>query len=149
MTATAHALVGGAIAASVTNPALGITLSAASHPLLDMIPHWDEGLGWRKKSKTRLFIESSIDLVFGVTVTFLIFGPFTPFWYLAACIFVSEIWDILMMPYLVLRWNFFPFSTVYKIQHKMQSNIRLPWGILTQIATVLVIILVLQTIPRT
>jgi membrane-bound metal-dependent hydrolase YbcI (DUF457 family) len=51
MTATAHALIGGAIAASIPNPALGLPLAAISHPLVDMIPHWDFGLGWRKKKK--------------------------------------------------------------------------------------------------
>ena len=54
MTATAHVLIGGAIAASVPDPALGITLAALSHPILDMIPHWDFGFGWRKKSKVLL-----------------------------------------------------------------------------------------------
>ena len=51
MTATAHALVGGAIAASAINPAIGLPLAALSHPILDMIPHWDLGIGWRGKNK--------------------------------------------------------------------------------------------------
>ena len=75
MTATAHALIGGAIAASTSeNPALGISLAAISHPLLDMIPHWDFGLGWRNKSKLRLFLQAFGDLLFGIIITFLIFG---------------------------------------------------------------------------
>jgi len=45
MTLTAHALVGAALAASFSNPAIGIPLAVISHPILDMIPHWDFGRG--------------------------------------------------------------------------------------------------------
>ena len=55
MTATAHALIGGAIAAGIASQPLGIALALASHPLADLIPHWDFGWGWRKKSKPKLF----------------------------------------------------------------------------------------------
>ncbi len=144
MTATAHALVGGAIAASISDPALGLPLATLSHPILDMIPHWDLGCGWRKKNKLTLFAESVLDLLIGIIAAFFIFGKSADPIYLLACIFFSEIWDILMMPYLLLGWNLPPFSTAYKWQHKIQSNIKLPWGILTQIGTVTGIILVLR-----
>jgi len=144
MTATAHALVGGAIAASVPDPVLGLSLAFASHPLLDMIPHWDLGLGWRLKNKFTLFLESSFDLLLGIGLAFLLFGGAVNPVYFLACIFASEIWDILMMPYLLFNWKFFPFSTVYKFQHGIQKNIRLPWGILTQAATVYATVLILR-----
>jgi hypothetical protein len=147
MTATAHSLVGGAIAAWVPDPILGLTLSAASHPILDMIPHWDEGWGWRNKSKQRIFIESFLDLAFGVVITYIIFGSFTNIWYLGACILAANIWDILMVPYL-FGYKFFPFSWVYKIQSKCQGKAKLPWGILTQVATVMVVFFLLQVIPH-
>ena len=106
MTATAHALVGGAIAASISNPALGISLATISHPILDMIPHWDLGIGWRKKNKLTLFVESALDLIIGIVLSFFLFGKLVDPIYFLACIFFSEIWDILMMPYLLLGWNF-------------------------------------------
>lgn len=136
MTATAHALVGGAIAASFQNPAMGLPLAAASHPILDMIPHWDLGMGWRGKNKVTLFVESTIDLVVGIILAYLIFGRYIDPIYFLFCILFSEIWDFLMMPYLLLNWNFPPFKTAYQLQHRIQSNIKLPWGILTQAATV-------------
>ena len=132
VTATAHALVGGAIAASISNPAIGLPLAALSHPILDMIPHWDLGMGWRKKNKITLFVESSLDLILGIALAYLLFGKFVEPIYFLACIFFSEIWDILMMPYLLWGWNYPPFSTAYRWQHKIQSNIKLPWGIVTQ-----------------
>ncbi len=136
MTATAHALIGGAIAAAIPNPAIGLPLAAATHPILDMIPHWDLGVGWRKKNKVTLFVESMLDLVVGIVLAYLIFGRLVNPVYFLACIFFSEIWDVLMMPYLLFKWNFPPFSTSYHFQHKIQTNIKLPWGILTQVFSV-------------
>lgn len=136
MTATAHALVGGAIAASIANPAAGIAFSFASHPVLDMIPHWDLGVGWRKKNKVTLFAESALDLLLGIILAYFLFGRSIEPVYFLGCIFASEIWDIMMMPYLLFGWKFPPFSTAYTWQHKIQSNIKLPWGILTQAVAV-------------
>ena len=147
MTATAHALVGGAIAASVQNPAIGIPLAFVSHPILDIIPHWDFGMGWRRKNKFILFLESSLDLILGIILAFLLFGANLNPYYFLACILVSEIWDILMMPYLFWGWGGI-FKTFYKMQHKIQSNIKLPWGILTQVGTVYLAVLLLRLVPQ-
>ena len=146
MTATAHALVGGAIAASVQDPAIGVTLAFVSHPLLDMIPHWDLGIGWRGKNKVTLLIESGMDLIFGILLAYFIFGRGVEPFYFLACIFASEIWDLMMMPYLLWGWNK-PFSTAYHIQSKMQTNTKgILAGILTQVGTVMVISLALRTV---
>ena len=58
MTATAHALVGGALAAAIKDPVLGISLSLLSHPFLDMIPHGDARLyhHYKNGEKTRLAV---------------------------------------------------------------------------------------------
>jgi hypothetical protein len=73
MTATAHALIAGAIAQSVQNPSLAISLALISHPLADLIPHWDFGCEWRKKNKKKLFAQSFFDLALGVFLTFIFF----------------------------------------------------------------------------
>lgn len=140
MTATAHALVGGAIAASVSDPLIGISLSALSHPILDMIPHWDEGWGWRKKNKLRLFAECSIDLSLGVILTYIMFSGAVGLPYLLLCIFASVSWDILEAPYLILNWKFPLFEFFYKAQSKIQGKLALPWGIVTQVVTIFVIV---------
>jgi hypothetical protein len=146
MTATAHALVGGAIAASIQNPAIGITLSAISHPILDIIPHWDFGWGWRKKTKLKLFIEAAGDLIIGFVLAYLLFGQFTNnFWYFFTCVFVSEAWDMLEAPYWFLHWRFPPFSWIYKIQSSIQGKTKtVEMGIITQVATVIMAIFLLQ-----
>ena len=109
MVATAHALIGGVVAASVSNPLLGVTLAAVSHPLVDVIPHWDFARGWRDKPKTKLFIESSLDVIVGVTLTTALFSQGVEPRYFAACILASIMWDFLEAPYLFLKQKrFFP-----------------------------------------
>lgn len=147
MTATAHALVGGAIAASVPNQTLGITLAFVSHPLLDMVPHWDFGWGWRKKTKIKLFVQASLDLGIGFLIAYILFGSSVNFWYFSACILAAEIFDIAEIPYWFFGWKFAPFSWIYKIQHKIQGKAKLPWGILTQAAAVGLIFYILQIKP--
>jgi hypothetical protein len=150
MTATAHALVGGAIAASIQNPILGLSLATVSHPLLDMIPHWDFGWGWRQKSKKQLFVEASSDLIFGSILAYLFFSPFVPnLWYLAACVFVSEVWDLAETPYWFLGWKFPPFSWIYTFQSRIQGRTKtMLGGIITQVISVLLIFAILTQIPR-
>lgn len=144
MTATAHALIGGAIAAAIPEPAIGLPLAFISHPIADMIPHWDLGWGWRKKLKSTLFLESAFDLTLGIVLAFLIFGSGVNSYYLLGAIFAAELLDILQAPYWLLNWRFPPFSWVYKIQHSMQGKAKLPWGILTQAATVITLVIVLR-----
>lgn len=148
MTASAHALVGGAVAASVANPALGLAISAISHPLLDIVPHWDLGWGWREKSKVVLLFQSVGDLAFGTVLSYLIFyNSDINIYYFFLSILVSTGWDIAEGPYLLLNWRFPPFSWVYKFQHDLQGKLALPWGLVIQVVAVVVIYLILQLLP--
>lgn len=144
MTATAHALVGGAIAATIPDPVLGVTLSFATHPILDMIPHWDFGRGWQKKSKKKFFAEASFDFSLGLVLTFFIFGQNINPIYLLACIFAAELLDFIEAPYWFLGWKFPPFSTSYNFMSKIQGRAKFWPGIATQFATVIGTFLALQ-----
>lgn len=146
MTATAHALIGGAIAASVKNPALGIVLATSSHPLLDMVPHWDFGLGWRNKSKIHFLAESCFDLILGLVLAYLLFGKGVNPIYFFGVIFASLFFDFMTFPYWFLKWQFPPFSTIYQFQHAVNTRAKLPWGILNQVIVVAGVILILQII---
>lgn len=146
MTATAHALVGGVIAQYVPDPTIGLSLSAVSHPILDMIPHWDFGLGWKFRSKALLFYQASADFIFGIVLTFLIFGNTTNHLYLILSILLSESWDLLQMPYLLFNWKFLPFSAFYHFGHDTNNSAGIFWGIMSQIASVAGLALVLRTV---
>lgn len=143
MTATAHALIGASIAAAIPNPAIGIPLVALSHPIADMIPHWDFGRGWKSKKKIVLFFQSLADLSFGVILAYILFGQSVNNLYLFLAILISESWDILQAPYWLLNWRFPPFSSFYNFGHQINAKAKLPWGILTQAATVTGLVLVL------
>ncbi|MBI2600003.1 hypothetical protein HYW43_03745 [Candidatus Daviesbacteria bacterium] len=146
MTATAHALIGASIAAAIPNPAIGIPLVALSHPLADMIPHWDFGRGWKSKSKSVLLFQSLADLFFGLILSYVLFGQSVNNLYLFLAILISESWDILQAPYWLLNWRFPPFSSFYNFGHQINAKAKLPWGILTQAATVTGLVLVLRII---
>lgn len=140
MTATAHALIGGAIAAGVSNPPLGLALAVLSHPLADMVPHWNFGVHWQKQSKLSLFVEASLDLLIGVVLTYVLFLSSTNWLYLAGAIFLAELPDFLTVPYWLLNWRFPPFNWIYKFQDSIQHEISFIPGILTQIIAVLGVI---------
>lgn len=146
MTATAHALVGGAIAASIPDPAIGIPLALVSHPVLDMIPHWDFGRGWRDKSKALFLAESLFDLTLGLVSSYLIFGIHTNLVYFFSVVFASLMFDLMQVPYWFFKWHFAPFSWAYQIQSHINSKAKLPWGIFTQAITVTGFALVLRTL---
>lgn len=144
MTATAHALIGGAIAATIQNPQAGIALAFISHPIADMIPHWDFAADWRSKNKVKLFLEASLDLGTGLVVAYALFGRDVDIIYFFSCIFASEIWDIVESPYWLLNWKFPPITWVYNIQSKLQGKLAAPWGIITQILFVALLYIILK-----
>lgn len=146
MTATAHALVGGAIAASIPDPILGISLALISHPILDMIPHWDFGRGWRNKSKTLFLAEGVFDLTLGLVSSYLLFGTHVNLIYFFSVVFASLMFDLLMVPYWFFHWHIPPFSWAYKIQSQLNTKAKLPWGIFTQAITVTGFSLVLRVL---
>lgn len=137
MTATAHALIGSSIAASITNPLLGIPLAFISHFLADVIPHWDEGTNHRKKTATRLKIESTIDVLLGFFLSFIIFRNFVDPLYLFSMIIASQLPDWLTAPAHMFNLKIPPFTWMEYLGHRIQSRLQLPWGLLTQIAVVL------------
>jgi hypothetical protein len=72
MTATAHTIVAGAIAARVGNPILLYPLAFGSHFLLDSIPHWDLGTNWKSRPKWLTGIISIAENLVGITVAYFI-----------------------------------------------------------------------------
>lgn len=140
MTSTAHSLVAIAIAAKITNPELAIPLAFTSNFLLDMVPHWDFGFGWRQKNKTKLFWEAALDVSLSYFLTGIIYFKFlshlNPI-FLLACVFASQLPDWLEVPYLLFNWKSEPFYFFYRIQHHIHRKLDLPWGLVSQIVVVL------------
>lgn len=140
MTATTHSLVGASIGKLLPNPYFSIPLAIVSNFLMDLIPHWDTGTGWRNRPKILTFLATGIDVALGLALAFLLFGKKTNPIYLAILVFAATLPDWLEAPYLFLGWDFPPFSWFYKFQSKFHSKNGLPWGIITQIIIVVPII---------
>ncbi len=139
MVSVAHTLVAVSIAAKIGNPIIAFPLSFFSNYLLDMIPHWDFGYGWRAKSKKRLFLEGFGDVAVSYLLVFLIWQKLLPnvsLVYLLANAFLGQLADWLELPYLLFNIKVQPFAFFYQVQHVVHRKLALPWGVVTQIAVV-------------
>lgn len=139
MTATAHAVLGTVIAAKIGNPYLAIPLSLASHIAADMIPHWDVGIGWRKKTKERLFLESAADVLIGYVLSYFLISflfPSTNLLYAFFLITISQLPDWLMIPYIFHKSKLPFFKFFYTVQHNLNRTLNSPWGVINQVAVV-------------
>lgn len=151
MTATAHALIGASIAVKVTNPLLGITIAILSHFIADLIPHWDAGTNHKMKSALRLKIEATFDVLLGFFLSYLIFFPLVDPVYLFIMIIAAQLPDWLEAPYFMFGIKIPPFTWFRTLGSKLQTRMQLPWGLVTQIVTVGLLIfyaLSTTTIPR-
>lgn len=141
MTATAHALIGASIATSVTNPILGIPLAIASHFLADLIPHWDAGTNHRQKTMTRIKIEAVFDVLLGFGLSYIIFRNFVDTKYLFTMIIAAQLPDWLEAPSWMFGFKVPPFSWMDWLGHKIQARMQLPWGLVTQVVVILIMML--------
>lgn len=136
MTATAHALIGASIAAKIANPLLGIPLAIFSHFAADMIPHWDAGTNHKKKTKLRLALEATFDVLLGFVLVFSIFRSSVEPTYLFAMVIAAQLPDWLKTPSDIFGLHVPPFSWIDWLSHKTQWRLQLPWGLVTQIVVV-------------
>lgn len=135
MTATGHALIGTALAASIQSPQIGIPIAILSHVAADAFPHWDTG--WRRHEKTfnRFFAESLTDLALSLTLPFILayfFFPELNFIYLFVMVLAAQLLDWITAPSIFLKWTFFPFDLPYKLQLVFDNPIGLPFGFVGQ-----------------
>lgn len=157
MTATAHAIVAGAIAAKFGNPTLAPLLSLASHFIMDSVPHWDFGTNWRSRPKHITGLVAFAETLIGITVAYLLFWGKAPFIPLTLSIIASLIPDWLETPWYIFfahqnkhqpgpRASLLERATfaVYKLENSMHTKAQLPFGILTQVATVAFFVLLLR-----
>lgn len=136
MTATAHALIGASLAANISNPLVGIPLAIGSHFVADLIPHWDAGTNHRKKTLSRLKLEAALDVILGFALTFLIFRNIVDPTYLFIMVISAQLPDWLEAPSWMFGFKVPPFSWLDWLGHKLQSRMQLPWGLVTQVVTV-------------
>lgn len=148
MTATGHALIATLIVAKFQNPYLSLPLAFASHFACDVIPHWDSGTHHHEKTKNRLFIEAGIDVGLSIILSYVLYYYIggQEYGILLLGIFLSQLPDWLTAPYFILHmksplvsWS----KQMYHFQHKINSRLDKPWGIVTQIGTIILLYILL------
>jgi len=133
MTATAHALIGAAIAAKVENPFVAYPIALGSHFLMDLIPHWDTGTHRKEKSHLRFWIDSILDLSLGLLLVQFLFGAYVNQIHLWLAVFFSQLPDWFSIPYLFFKVRIPPFFQIYKFQSMFDRKAELAVGITTQL----------------
>ena len=106
MLAASHAIVGAAIAANTQNPLLGYTLAVVSHPLLDLVPHWDFNSRHNNRSPLSTIVISALDAGVGFGLGFLIFAGEVAPGILFLTMLLAQLPDWIEAPYHVFKWNF-------------------------------------------
>lgn len=144
MTATSHAIIGTVIAVKIGNPVLAVPLAIASHILADLIPHWDTATNAKTKGKKRVFTDTLIDICLGFFLSYLLvlfLFPTTSFSYVIVMILAAQSLDWLFAPYYFFNIKFTPFVWSYKFQKRLNSPLDKPWGIINQVAVLVLLIL--------
>lgn len=143
MTATAHALIGASIASKITSPIIGIPLAIISHFVADLIPHWDAGTNHKQKSALRLKTEAALDVLLGFALVILFFNSQVannPV-YMFSMVIAAQLPDWIEAPAWAFNLKIPPFSWMKAIGHKLQTRMQLPWGLVTQVVIVGLLIL--------
>ncbi len=149
MTATGHAVIGAVIAAKIGNPALAIPLALLSHVAADAFPHWDTATNAGKKTRSRLFIDSFLDVCVSIGVSYFLFTsvfPGTNLLYGYSMVFLAQFLDWITAPYYFLRIKVPPFTWSYQLQKKFDNRLDKPWGVILQVGVLLSLILVAKIV---
>lgn len=146
MTATGHALIGTLIAGKFNDPYLALPIAFASHFVCDLIPHWDSGTHFHKKTSESVFTEAVFDVLTGFVLSFTLFKFFLGqdnYVLLFATIISAQALDWISVPFVIFKIKIKPIDYIIKIQEIINMRLDKPWGIVTQIITIVFLYLLL------
>lgn len=84
----------------------------------------------------RLRVEAAFDVLLGFALVYLIFGGIVGSAYLFVMIIAAQLPDWLETPSSKFGLKIPPFSWIEWLGHKLQNRMQLPWGLVTQIVVV-------------
>lgn len=152
MLLTPHTLVGVTVASAIPNPFIAIPVAFALHFLGDSVPHWDFFSNTPKEDRLKGWRLPAVIIDFGVGLAVGLIFTLHALWVrhdssLALNIFLcsaaSTLPDALEIPHIFMGAND-PFTRfVLKIQHRMQFQAPLPWGLISQAVVILVCLVLL------
>jgi hypothetical protein len=144
MTASSHALIGTVIAAKIGNPTLAIPIALVSHLIADSIPHWDTATNRKDKGSKQVIYDTIADFLLGFILSYLLIYflfPQTNLLYALLMIIMAQLFDWLTVPYYLFGIKKPFFKSIYKLQKIFDKELDKPWGIITQVAAVVIVIL--------
>lgn len=152
MLLTPHTLVGIAIASTIKEPSISIPVSIGMHFIGDLVPHWDFFSNTTSEQRTSGWRPIAVALELGVAVATGVFFVLLALWKLnnpalAVNIFLCGIAGVLPDILSGLSMYIGKENKLLKIndrtQSRMQVQLPLPWGILTQILVSILCVLII------
>jgi DNA-binding transcriptional LysR family regulator len=157
MTATAHAIVAGAIALKFPDPIVASALAFTSHFVMDAVPHWDIGTNWRSRAKRATGLLALAETGLGITVAYGLFAGKVATLPLLVAIFAALLPDWLETPWYIFYahqkkrqpagqagfWEKFAYA-VYRVENVFHAKANFPEGVMTQVVTVLFFVILLR-----
>ncbi len=136
-----HVLIGAAIATTVSNPVVSLSLSLVSHFVTDYIPHWNPHINTEikkygsitKQSLLILAADSGSALVLGSSIAFLKSESLSQFLIIMACCLMAVLPDVLEIPYYFFKQKIKWMEDLITFQRSHQWNVKPVWGILAQV----------------
>jgi hypothetical protein len=141
MLLTPHVMVGVVIGTVVQNPIIAFPLSIASHFMGDMVPHWDFYSHTTKEERLKGWRPLAVMADFGLAIAIGVFFTLHARWVLhndlrSLNIFLCGIGavlpDAIEGPHIYMSHEPMITKFVYSIQHRLQFQAPLPWGLITQ-----------------
>ena len=158
MTATAHALVAGAIATRFPDPIAAGLLAFVSHFVMDSIPHWDIGTNWRERPRHVTGSWAIAETVIGISAGTLFFASRAPTLTLLVAIVLSLLPDWIEAPWYMFfarqdkkepgaragAWERLTY-VIYKAENMFHTKLQHPFlGVATQVVTVVFFLQLLE-----
>ena len=157
MLLTPHVLVGVAVARSIPNPFISAPISFVLHFFADKVPHWDFYSNTKKEERLKGWRPVAVMADFGLGIAVGLFFALHALWVennpamavnIILCVIASVLPDALEAPYIFTEKKFKLTQFIYKIQHKMQFQAPLPWGLLTQVSVSAICLLMILSSQR-
>jgi len=143
MLLTPHVLVGTVIGLAIQNPLIAVPVSIGSHLLGDLVPHWDFYSHTSKEQRLRGWRPIAVMADFGLAIAIGVLFTLHTLWVMKnpgltvnvfLCGIGSVLPDALEAPHIYMTKEPRITQFVYSIQHRLQFQAPLPWGIISQIA---------------
>lgn len=145
MLSVTHGLVGATIAAQPISPIISLSVAFGSHFLLDLVPHWDWGVRFRKRPVITSFWYSLVDGLAAIAVVYGLFQAgqsFRPIVWLG--MFTGMGQDFLDAPETFFRKPLpIPTTKFHRLFHANEKNVL--WGMLPQALTLAACLLFLSS----